>query len=194
MKIDEQAAVIDNDFTNHLAETRLADDHLIKVLNTIFSELDLSIIMHPLVYQHELLSDRPRVKMLFDSGVVSKAEFPDIHQNDAGKKAYYIYLVTNLYRALKGEPLPVSGEDIFTYWKRRISLGEVHSVATCLTCGCGIFLSDDGDSKTLQNFVEDQSIGKINVYNRKELVEAHLEQGETKLLRKDRQSLAHSAS
>ena len=73
----------------------------------------------------------------------------------------------------------------------RSSLGEVHSVATCLTCGCGIFLSDDNDSKMLQRFIAEKSIGKISVYNRKELVDMHLDQGGTKLPRKVRQSLTH---
>ena len=106
--------------------------------------------------------------MLFDRGVVAKAEFADIHQNDDGKKAYYTYLVENLYRAISGDALPasLSGESLFTCWMSRSSLGEVHSVATCLTCGCGIFLSDDNDSKMLQRFIAEKSIGKISVYNR----------------------------
>ena len=41
MKIDEQTAVVDNDFTNHLAEAHLDDDQLVELLHTIFSDLDL---------------------------------------------------------------------------------------------------------------------------------------------------------
>ena len=194
MTLDVNTAAIDNDFIGHLVEAHLDDDRLTCLLNIIFSELSLSIVMHPLVYEHELLKDKPRITMLFNQGIVNKAEFADIHQNDPVKKSYYAFLVENLYRDLRGEPLPLSGEDIFTRWLRRVSLGEVHSVAMCLTCGCGIFLSDDGDSKILQNIIKDKAIGNVCIYNRKELVDVHLERGKTKLSRKERLSLAHSKS
>ena len=194
MILDGNTAVIDNDFTGHLAEAHLTDEILAERLNTIFSELGLSIVMHPLVYEHELLKDAPRIAMLFDRNILNKAEFVDIHQNDPGKKAYYTFLMTNLYRDLRGEALPLSGEKIFTGWKKGASLGEVHSVVMCLICGCGIFLSDDGDSKVLQNLIKDKALGNVNVYNRRELVDVHLEQGKTKIPRKERQSLAHSRS
>ena len=194
MTLDGNTAAIDNDFTGHLVEAHLDDDHLAELLKVIFSELGLSIVMHPLVYEYELLKEKPRITMLFDRGIVNKAEFTDIHQDDPIKKSYYAFLVANLYRDLRGEPLPLSGEDIFTRWLRRVSLGEVHSVAMCLICGCGIFLSDDGDSKVLQNFIKDKALGNVNVYNRKELVDVHLKQGQTKIPRKERHSLAHSKS
>lgn len=87
MKIDEQTAVVDNDFTNHLAEAHLDDDQLVELLHTIFSDLDLLVAIHPLVYQYELRQDLPRIRLLFDRGVVAKAEFADIHQNDDGKES-----------------------------------------------------------------------------------------------------------
>lgn len=194
MTLDGNTAAIDNDFTGHLVEAHLDDDRLVYLLNTIFSELGLSAVMHPLIYEYELLKDKPRIAMLFNLGIVNKAEFVDIHQNDPVKKSYYAFLVQNLYRDLNGESLSLSGEDIFTEWKSRSSLGEIHSVAMCLICDCGIFLSDDGDSKILQNLIQDKALGNICVYNRKELIDVHLENGETKLPRKDRLSLAHSKS
>ena len=81
MKIDEQTAVVDNDFTNHLAEAHLDDDQLVELLHTIFSDLDLLVAIHPLVYQYELRQDLPRIRLLFDRGVVAKAEFADIHRS-----------------------------------------------------------------------------------------------------------------
>lgn len=191
MMLDGNTAVIDNDFTSHLIETHLDDDCLAERLSIIFSELGIYVAMHPLVYEYELLKDAPRITMLFDRSILNKAEFRDIHQDDPVKKAYYSFLVANLYRDLRGEPLPLSETDIFTRWQRRSSLGEVHSVAMCLTCGCRIFLSDDGDSKVLQNLIKEKALGTVSVYNRKELIDVHLEQGQTKLTRKQRQSLAH---
>ena len=135
---------------------------------------------------------REPAKLLFQEAVLHKAEFTDIFQNDAGKKTYYIFLVTQLYRALTGKVLPVSGDDVLTFWVRKNSLGEVHSVAMCLVCGSGIFLSDDGDSKALKAHVDRMAIGKITVFNRDEFIQKHMLEGETKLSRAEKRSLTHT--
>ena len=115
MILDGNTAVIDNDFTGHLAEAHLTDEILAERLNTIFSELGLSIVMHPLVYEHELLKDAPRIAMLFDRNILNKAEFVDIHQNDPGKKAYYTFF--------DDKPLSRSkGGKTFHYRERRYLL------------------------------------------------------------------------
>lgn len=194
MHINEQTAVIDNDFINHLVESGLDDERLVVNLRTAFSELKLSAVMHPLVYEKELLKGNSRIDKLFSMSVVEKAEFEDIFQGDSGRKAYYLFLVKNLYRSLMGEPLPVSDEKILSYWVRKHSLGEVHSVSMCLVCGCAVFLSDDGDSKALKRIVENQTMGKIEVYNRQEFFDKHLSEGETRIERKERRSLTHSVS
>lgn len=192
MILDAKTAVVDNDFVNHIIESKLDNTRLVAVLNIVFSDLGLSAVMHPLVYEKELLHDKERVKLLFHESVLCKAEFADIFQNDTSKKAYYIFLVTQLYRALTGKALPVSGDDVLTFWVYQTSLGEVHSVAMCLVCGSGIFLSDDGDSKALKAHVERMSLGKIEVFNREEFVNKHMLEGETKLSRPEKRSLAHS--
>lgn len=191
MELDEHAAAIDNDFTNHLVEANLDDDCLVESVRLVFAELALSVAMHPLIYENELMRDNPRICMMFDRGVLNKAEFADIHQNDTAKKTYYAFLVENLYRDINGEAIPFSKEEIFTRWIKKANLGELHSVAMCLICGCGIFLSDDKDSKKLQTLINNKSLGNITIYNRKELIEVHLKRGTTKLSRKVRQSLGH---
>lgn len=193
MTLDAKTAVVDNDFINHVIESNLKDEDLVTVLNTVFSELDLTAVMHPLVYEKELLPDKDRIKLLFCKSIVQKAEFGDIFQNDAAKERYYIFLVSELYRALTGKALSATGKAVLSYWVRQNSLGEVHSVAMCLTCGCGIFLSDDGDSKALKAYVEQKAIGKINVYNREEFIQKHMEEGITKLSRTNKRSLTHAA-
>ena len=83
MQLNEHTAIVDNDFTNHLVDCRLPDQQLIDDLNIMFSGLDLAAVMHPLVYEKELLKDKPRVKLLFEQNVFSKAEFSDIFQGNA---------------------------------------------------------------------------------------------------------------
>ena len=93
-----------------------------------------------------------------------------------------------------GEEFPVSGDDVLTYWIRQHSLGEVHSFATCLLCGCGIFLSDDNDAKVLQQNLNRVTIDNVEVYSRQEFIEKFMSESVKTLKRKDRQALTHSSS
>lgn len=194
MRLDERTAVVDNDFISHLAESRMTDERLIDVLNLVFCDMELAAAMHPLVYEYELLKDQKRISLLFSENLIYKANFTDIIQDDPDKKAYYIYLLKSLYHSLTGEKFPIPDEDIFTSWIRRKSLGEVHSIVMCLICGCGIFLSDDDDSKVLKMHMERMLIGTVAVYSRDEFIHIHMEKGKTKLNRKERQTLTHAPS
>ena len=194
MQLNAHTAIVDNDFTNHLVDCRLHDQQLVDDLNIMFSGLGLSAVMHPLVYENELLKDKPRVMLLFEQNVFSKAEFADIFQGNAGRKAYYIQMVRNLYHTLMGEEFPAVGDNVLTYWVRKRSLGEVHSFTTCLLCGCGIFLSDDGDAKTIKENLDRTLIDKVDVYSRQEFMDKFMAESEVKLSRSDRKALTHSSS
>ena len=139
MTLDAHTAVVDNDFINHLIESKLDDTRLISVLNIVFSDMGLAAVMHPLVYENELMHDNTRTKRLFQEKTIQKVEFSDIFQGDANKQAYYILLVSELYRKLTGNTLQASGNAVLSYWIRKNSLGEVHSISMCLTCQSGIF-------------------------------------------------------
>lgn len=191
MLLDNTSAAVDNDFISHVIESRILDDELIKSLRTIFSELNLTAVVHPLVHEKEVQQDKPRVHLLTEEGILHIAAFSDIFQGDPDRKNYYILLVKELYRHLKGTVFPVGDEAILTYWVRRQSLGEVHSVSMCLVCGSGIFLSDDGDARALAAYVKRMCIGTISVYNRAELIDKHIQEGSTKIARESRKSLAH---
>ena len=139
------------------------------------------------------MHNHARTKLLFQKQTVQKAEFSDIFQGDANKQAYYIFLVTQLYRKLTGKVLPVSGNAVLSYWARQNSLGEVHSISMCLICQSGIFLSDDGDSKELKKHVEQMALGKIDVYNRTDFFDKHMNEGINKIARNEKRSLTHTA-
>lgn len=190
MQIDGSTAVVDNDFIIHLVESRLEDDVLLSSISHIFDDLGLTALIHPLVYEKELPQDNVRVKLMLHRSIIQRVQFSDIFQNDE-QEAYYYFLVQELYHARTGRDFPVSGKDIQVYWKRRDSLGEVHSISMCMVCGCGIFLSDDSDSKWLGSYVRNRAMGSIAVYNRTELVDKYLEVGGTPISRSVRKSLTH---
>lgn len=191
MKIDKHSAAVDTDFINHVAEINQPGANVAKLLDAVLSGVNLSAIVHPLVYKYEVLADDPKVRVFFEKGIIAQPTFEDILQGNAEREGYYKYLIPELYNILHAnDPLP-EGIDVLTYWMRRKSLGEIHSVAMCLVCGCGIFLSDDGDSKILSRTIQQRSLGEIQVYNRKEILDISQEDADPKLPKGDRKAFAH---
>lgn len=194
MQIDNSTAIVDNDFINHLVGSRLADDLLVRALLDIFNSLSLVAAIHPLVYDKELFPQTDRIKLLFQKEVIRRLTFGDAFEQGSDEETYYCYLVGELYVHLNGCSLPVAGREVLSYWKRRESLGEVHSLSLCLVCGCGIFLSDDSDSKRLAEYIIRKSLGTVCVYNRKELIDKSINEAATQIPRKIRQSLGHTGA
>ena len=192
MQINTSTAATDNDFISHLAETKLPIEKLTSILRIVFSELELTAIMHPLVYEKELVHSNERIKTFFTENIVQKVEFADIFQEDDTKQKYYIFLLKELYKSLRDDELiRMPDKQLLTYWKSRSCLGEIHSAAMCLICGCNIFLSDDGDSKKLADIIKSKFPNSINVYNRKDLIDKHLQEGVTKYPSNTRSKLTH---
>lgn len=194
MQIDNSTAIVDNDFINHLVGSRLADDLLVRALLDIFNSLSLVAAIHPLVYDKELFPQTDRIKLLFQKEVIRRLTFGDAFEQGSDEETYYCYLVGELYVHLNGCSLPVAGREVLSYWKRRESLGEVHSLSLCLVCGCGIFLSDDSDSKRLAEYIIRKLLGTVCVYNRKELIDKSINETATQIPRKIRQSLGHTGT
>lgn len=161
---------VDADFILNIAEIDRPPERIAGILDRILAALDVCAVIHPLVYDNELDRTKAAVSALFTAGVIQQLTFEgDIFQGDTTRETYYRYLVPELYRRLTGDNFPKDGDEL-TYWKRRSSLGEVHSVAMCLLCGFGLFLSDDGDAKALKQIVKEQTLGEIEIYNRQEVL------------------------
>lgn len=193
MELDDKTAAVDNDFLNNIVQTQMSIEDIISFMKETFVGLGLTAVMHPLVYEKEVLH-KDRTNSLFNNHVIYVVDFSDIFQGSSAKKLYYLNLVAQFYNALNGECIPATGEDILTYWKRIENLGEIHSLSMCLTSGCVIFLSDDGDSKYLKNYIESNSLGDVKVYNRDDYFKIYQELGKTKIPRPVRRSLTHAAS
>ena len=163
---------------------------LIKLFRNVIAARKLSALMHPLVYEHEILA-KDFVDALVENKSMQIISLDETLICDEGRRRYYEYLVPELYKRLTGKAWPA--KDIFAFWAPRHSLGEVHSVAMCIVCGFGLFLSDDKDSKTLQQIVTDITGGqtRIEVYNRAEIVKGVAK--DCKLPRHDRMAFGHKA-
>lgn len=192
-EINEHSVAIDNDFIGHLVDTESVEpDELGKILDIVFSALGLCAIIHPLVYEKEVPKENGKIMQLFKENVIHNVEFSDITGGDEGKERYYAYAVKYLYHELSGENFPVEHGDVFNFWKARSSLGEIHTVAMCIVCACGIFLSDDKDSKELAGLIKNKFAVEVSVYNRKEFFTKHQKEAKEPLQRKVIRALTHS--
>lgn len=131
MRIDNNSAAVDNDFIAKVAQTRKSSMKHAQILLEIFRALNVQGVIHPLVYDKEVMQENPIVQSFFVEQVINRLGFEDIFQGDEDKRAYYMFLVPELYYALRGEQLP-EGTNVLTYWKRKCSLGEIHTVSMCL--------------------------------------------------------------
>lgn len=166
MIIDATTAAVDNDVICHFSETRVADEELIKNLKSIFKEIELTAIVHPLVYDNEVLIENQRIEKMFLEKVFHKVEFDDIFSKNAGREVYYKMIFKRLYREFHGKEFPLEDDQLLVSWMKVESLGEIHSMSMCIVCGCGMFLSDDRDSQSLKRIVKNQFSKRIKVYNR----------------------------
>lgn len=193
MEITKNTLVVDTDFLIHFAESKIEPLDMFEHIQTIVKSLNKNAIMHCLVKKNELSllnqQQKPIIDNIFNQNIIQEASLEDIHQNDSVMTKYYIFLIEELYQAINGEKLPVSGQDIFTYWIRKKNLGEIHSLAVCLMYECSIFLSDDGDSKELAQYIKNTHSHTINVYNRQSLME--LKPIQQNINRKTRRIIAH---
>lgn len=191
MGLDYNSVLVDNDFINHIIETRLDKTIIAEKLEEALLFLCLSAFMHPLVYENELL-EKFKTSPIFADNVVIKASFFDIHLDDPSRKQYYVMMVKDLYYSLFGEILDFSDDEVFTKWLRMKSLGEIHSLSTCLLCGCKMFLSDDKDSKILHSIIVNKCMGAVEVVNRTEFFDLYSSKGGKRISRSERRQLVHS--
>lgn len=192
MAVDQRDAVFDADFLNHICDTELNIDRVNGILSALLEKIDKRGIVHPLVHQEEFQIPNECRQSLFDRGTISIPNFDDIFQQDETRKNYYcLVLVPELYKQLNGKQLPENW-DVLTNWMAGQNLGEIHSIAMCLICGCTLFLSDDhGSQRAIQALAENQMPNAINieVYNRSQfLEEVGVDAG---ISRKERRALAH---
>lgn len=200
MTIPNNAALVDNDFICHIASSnKLKTDEIFSALKATLDEWNTVAIIHTLVKNNELnisafATARETVDAFFTKKIITEILFSDIFGGDSEKEMYYKFLIREYFTVLNnGEIMKMNnGEDELTYWRSKESLGEIHSLTTCMICDCSIFLSDDSDSKKLADYINMKSLKKIDVLNREELFND--EKMHRLLNRPIRKTLTHNAN
>lgn len=173
---DRDVALIDNDFIQQLAGLDYEDDKWIKMLSAMFEGLGCKAGIHELVYHNEMMDGgasaktRGRIQNLCDNQVVEIKPLDEIKSNII-KKKYYEMVFKEICKEFHGYVIDI---DIFYDWKKKCSLGEIHSLTMCASEGYGIFLSDDHGSKKIAEVINARFVPgekAIKVYDRKEAVD-----------------------
>ncbi len=166
----KKTALIDNDFLSKLSEIKGESSVVVSLISRAFSGANLIVKMHELVFINELgdLASTEPICILFKDEIVSKLLLNEI-LSDSRREKYYQFCINELYFRKNGVKFPF--KDI-SVWKKHSNLGEIHSISACLTCGYGIFLSDDHDSKVLNSIISEVHLGEsITVYSRNEFIQ-----------------------
>lgn len=166
--IDHNYALVDNDFLNHVLETRVEEEIIFNILSSVFMLIDKTAIIHPWIAEYEIMDNKQIIKNVISNSIIQVGKWDDIHDNDQQKEMYYTILFKELYKKVHGATLVIS--DIRSFGVRKQSLGELHNITTCHFCGCNLILSDDKDTKRFKKLISQTSTCHFSVYNRKELV------------------------
>lgn len=200
MRINESTALVDTDFVIHIARIKRDCEKICDLLREVFLRLEVDAAVHPLVYDHEMPKTDEIINKFFDDDIIARPSFTEIFDGCDNKDAYYTYVVSELYCRFKGlyqesDYQGLDYHDVYTYWEKGESLGEIHSIALCMVFCCGMFLSDDGDSKQIEKFAREVCTGTLRVYNRKDIISIAQEQGFNLFgNREDRRAFAYTVA
>lgn len=168
----DKIALVDADFLIQLSEAKHPYEEIKSVVINIITQMRLLLHMHPYVWKNEIINRSSTINRYREDSILSVPDLDDIFDKlGPGSKEYYAYLLPELYKKAFGECVDLTEDNVFTYWKRGASFGEVHSVCLCFVAGYGIFLSDDHGSRVLASIIREDYSKTINVYNRKEILQ-----------------------
>ncbi len=184
--LDKNNALLDTDFLNHLLQIKNSTIGQ-QEIQLFFSHIPQEITVHPLVYEREMFQYHN--SFLFQNSIVKVASREEILGNK-DRELYYQKVFDDLYRDFKGEANPY--QDIWSQWKAKESLGELHCITTCFLCDCNLFLSDDGDAKLIMKHLASKGRGTFLVKNRSMVIEEIKKAGHSELTSKQLKILGKS--
>ena len=136
--------IIDSDFIQKILSTDSKNNERAKqsFLN-IMKDLDIQPVIHKLLLDKELMGNILISDMVNDNkiGVITLG---DITSNYNEKRDYEQNFLM-LYKEMNGKDF--TDEDIFSYWKSDLNLGEIHSAIAASLTGMDLMLSDDKAAK-----------------------------------------------
>ena len=153
------------------------------VFKKVLSDLEYKPIVHPYIAANEL-DMHSYFKVLVDEGFVRVANYNEFLVDEEDKSLYASYFI-DIYNKLREyleaaggkkqleEIVLPSGQDVFSYRKAAMSLGDVHMILMAFFSGIPIVLTEDSDIGILRSITK-RIMGSetytLNIYNTVDLL------------------------
>lgn len=155
---------IDCDFLGHLTDIQRYPD-VCDLITRFFSALDIEPVVHPFVYDREMTPALNQAgRDLFQKEVIRRVEPAELWEGSDDQRNYYETMVKQLYKDFTGREYPC---EMYTQWRAKQSLGEVHTAVMCAFLECGYFCSDDKEAgETLSRLLQNRMAFPVEILNR----------------------------
>lgn len=177
--MNKKEVLVDTVFLEKLSD----DGKNVDIFKKVLSALEFKPVVHPYIADNEL-DMHSYFDKLVDEGFVRVANYDEFLKDDYDKKLYEAYFIEihdtlrEYLEAAGGKKqleklvLPV-GQDIFTYRKAAMSLGDVHMILMAFFNRMPIILTEDSDIHILRSITK-RKMGSetytLNIYNAVDLL------------------------
>lgn len=150
MNNSSKEAIIDTDFINKITQAPDVADGRELFIRTM-DELGIRPVVHYYVATREMVVCNPVVQELIDSGYIKVYNKNDFIHNEEDESLYVDYF-RKWYNFLNLEQPLEKEVDVFTLFRARHSLGEIHSTLLAYFLKLDMIMSDDSDAKELVSY------------------------------------------
>lgn len=169
--MNNKEVLVDSSFFSRLS----SDGRNIDDFKKILGEFDWVPVLHPYIAEHEM-DVFPYFTQLICEGYVRKADYNEFIKEESDRKLYEGYFI-DVYEELrvclnakggikKIEKIPV-GQDIYSYRKAGMSVGDVHIILMAIFVGIPIILTEDSDIRLLRSIAKRYINSETNQYDLK---------------------------
>jgi len=192
--MNKKEVLVDTVFLEKLS----CDGKNLETFKKVLSELEYKPVVHPYIAANEL-DMHSYFEKLVAEGAVRVADYKEFLNDDDDKKLYESYFIDihNTLREyldaaggkkqLEKIVLP-TGQDIFTYRKAAMSLGDVHMILIAFFTKMPIILTEDSDIEILRSITK-RKLGSetytLSIYNVVDLLIMIAEKAESDFVKND---------
>lgn len=186
--MNKKEVLVDTAFLEKLS----CDGKNLETFKKVLSDLEYKPVVHPYIAANEL-DMHPYFDKLVAEGFVRVAQYTDFLCDDEDRTLYESYFI-DIHNSLREyleaaggkkqlEQLVLpTGQDVFTYRKAAMSLGDVHIILMAFFTRMPIILTEDSDIDILRSITR-RKMGSekyaLNIYSAVDLLTMIAEKGES---------------
>lgn len=170
----------------------------LEIFKKVLSDLEYKPVVHPYLAAHELDMHSYFDKLVAE-GAVRIAEYEEFLADDDDRTLYESYFI-DIHEALReyleaaggkkklNKLVLPAGQNVFTYRKAGMSLGDIHIILMAFFTRMPIVLTEDSDIEVLRSITKRKMKSEtytLNIYNAVELLVMIAENSETTFEKQD---------